>query len=791
VTQTGKPFSARTIRITGLVQGVGFRPFIWRLARETGVAGHVLNDGAGVLIEACGAPGAIEAFVGRLGSERPALARVDRVEVSNAVPERVTEDFRILESLDSSVRTGVVPDAATCPDCLADIRNSDDRHHRYAFTNCTHCGPRLSILRHIPYDRASTTMAVFGMCPSCRAEYENPADRRFHAQPVACPDCGPGLWFEDRNMGEVSGDPVAIASDWLKHGRILALKGLGGFQIAVDATNETAVAELRRRKRRPAKPLALMARDLDQIRKHALVTEAEAALLEGPAAPIVLLEKAGEPLADSVARPFDRLGFMLPNSPLHHLLMAALDGPIVLTSGNLADNPQETGNSEARQRLAGIVDGFLMHDREIVNRLDDSVVRIDRQGPLILRRARGYAPASIRLADTFRDSPKVLAMGGELKSTFCLLNGQDAILSQHIGDLENAPTLADYKRVLALYLDLFDFRPDVIAIDAHPQYLSSRYGEELARALGAKLIKVQHHHAHLASGLAEQEVLPGGSAYGIVLDGLGWGADGTVWGGEILKGGYAGFERVGHFQPVPLLGGAAAIREPWRNLVAQLRTAFGPGCRDHLAGTGLAEALPAGKASLLDRMMARNVNAPPSSSAGRLFDAVAAALGLCFDRQGFEGEAGMRLEALARPVMETEEGYPFAIADGAPVRLSFSPLWQALVEDLRDGVSPARISARFHLGLMDGLTAALPATGAAEGDAVVLSGGVLQNALLRDGLPDRLTVQGYRVFSHTKVPANDGGLALGQAVIAAAQSGKVSGNWGESDRGQPHTSSSS
>ncbi len=775
MTQTGNPLSAKTIRITGLVQGVGFRPFIWRLARETGVTGHVLNDGAGVLVEIHGNPDSLSQFVRRLRPGQPPLARIDRIKVRDADFEVHPDDFRILESHEGRVRTGIVPDAATCSECLADIRNPGDRRHCYAFTNCTHCGPRLSILRHIPYDRASTSMAVFEMCPACRAEYENPADRRFHAQPTACPDCGPRLWFEEMDGNPADGDAIALAAVRLRQGRILAVKGLGGFQIAVDAANEEAVAQLRRRKHRPAKPLALMARDLDQIRRFAMVSEEEATVLRSPAAPIVLLEKAGASLADSVAGPFDRLGFMLPNTPLHHLLMAELDGPIVLTSGNLADNPQETDNEAVRRQLSGIVDGFLMHDREIVNRLDDSVVRMDRLSPLLLRRARGYAPASIRLADAFRDAPKVLAMGGELKSTFCLLKGQDAILSQHIGDLENAPTFAEYKRLLALYLDLYDFRPDVIAIDSHPQYLSSRFGEELARELGADLIKVQHHHAHLASALAEREILPQGSGYGIILDGLGWGADGTVWGGEILKGGYAGFERVGHFQPVPLPGGAAAIREPWRNLVAHLHAAFGPGYRDHLAGTNLADALSARNGAIFERMIERGVNTPLSSSAGRLFDAVAAALGACFDRQSFEGEAGMRLEALARTHMDEETAYPLDIAEGAPVRLCFAPLWRALLTDLRKGISQGRISARFHLGLVEGLTAALLRAGAQAGDTVVLSGGVFQNALLRDCLPDRLLRNHLKTITHRNVPASDGGLALGQAAIAAVQSGRTNG----------------
>jgi len=771
VTETDRTTSGNRIRIRGLVQGVGFRPFVWQLARETGIVGHVLNDGAGVLIEAYGPPDLLERFVARLRKDAPVLARVDHVDVRERVSQTPPSAFRILESGDGDVRTGVVPDAATCRACLAEIRAPDDRRHRHAFANCTHCGPRLSILRHIPYDRGSTSMAVFEMCASCQAEYDNPADRRFHAQPIACPNCGPRLWFETLDGGDRAiGDPIGLAADLLRGGGILAIKGLGGFQIAADAANETAIAELRRRKHRPAKPFALMARDVEQIRHCAKVGEREAVFLESAAAPIVLLDKAGAPLAGGVAGFCDRLGFMLPNTPLHHRLMAELDGPIVLTSGNLSDNPQETDNGSARRRLSGIVDGFLMHDREIVNRLDDSVVRLDRTGPVVLRRARGYAPASIRLASSFENAPRVLAMGGELKSTFCLLNGRDAVLSQHIGDLGNAPTFGDYKRLLSLYLDLFDFRPDLIAVDGHPQYLSSQHGERLARELGAELVRVQHHHAHLAAVLAEREMPQSVRVSGIVLDGLGWSDEGTVWGGEILKGGYSGFERTGHVQQVPLPGGAAAIREPWRNLVAHLHSAIGPDYREDLAETGLAQALSGKKATMLERMIQRGVNAPLSSSAGRLFDAVAAALGICFDRLSFEGETGMRLEAMARPVLGEERGYPMDVAPGRPVLLVLKPLWLALLADLRNQVPAGRISARFHLGLIDGLATALSKSGAVSGDKVVLSGGVFQNALLHDGLSERLAADGYEVIHHTLVPANDGGLALGQAVIAAVQS---------------------
>ncbi|WP_299816048.1 carbamoyltransferase HypF [uncultured Roseibium sp.] len=763
--------AGKSIRVKGLVQGVGFRPFVWWLARELEITGHVLNDGAGVRIEVFGPEKVLERFLVRLTAGPPPLARVDSLDIVDIETASVPNNFQILESGEGVVATGVVPDAATCPACLADIGNRSNRHHGYAFTNCTHCGPRLSILRHIPYDRASTSMSGFAMCPSCRAEYEDPADRRFHAQPVACPDCGPRLWFEGTDGCEAEGDPVTLAAERLQAGDILAVKGLGGFQVAVDAGNEAAVRTLRQRKRRPDKPLALMARDLGQIRRYCRVSDEEAEVLASAAAPIVLLETAGRALAEGIAPGQGRLGVMLANTPLHHLLLAKLDRPIVMTSGNLSENPQETQNAGARLRLAEIVDGFLMHDREIVNRLDDSVLRLDRSGVSMLRRARGYAPASVRLAPDFERAPRVLAMGGELKSAFCLINGCDAVLSQHLGDLENAPTFADYKKTLRLYLDLYQFTPEVIAVDGHPQYLSSVYGEELAAEFGADLVRVQHHHAHLASCLAERGWALAGEhpVYGVILDGLGWGEDGTVWGGEILKGGFEDFQRPGYFLPVPLPGGAAAMREPWRNLAAYLRTAFGPDFRDRLAGLPVAAALEEKNLAMLEQMMERSLNAPPSSSAGRLFDAVAAMLGISFHRQSFEGQAAMALESLARPFVQDESGYSVDFLS-SPLRFSFAPLWQELIADLHAGLERGRIAARFHLGLIGGLAEGLSRCGARPGDAVVLSGGVFQNAILKDGLTDRLNAMGFRAVNHKTVPANDGGLALGQGVIAAARS---------------------
>lgn len=757
-------------RIRGLVQGVGFRPFVWRLAEKHGIAGSVRNDGDGVEIDAWASTDRFDQFIVELRDKAPPLARIDSIsseELSGSAPSTA---FEIVESVTGAVSTGVVPDAATCPDCLAEIRDPKNRHFGYAFTNCSHCGPRLSILRAIPYDRANTSIAAFPMCDACRAEYEDPGNRRFHAEPTACPDCGPRLWLEDRNGPIACIDPLEEAACRIGQGQIAAIKGIGGFHLACNALNEAAVAELRRRKRRPIKPLALMATNLDEIRRYCRVSAAEEAELLSAAAPIVLLECHGAPLAPSIAPGQDRLGFMLPYTPLHHLLLAAVNGPLVMTSGNLSDEPQATDNDDARTRLAEVADIWLMHDREIVNRLDDSVVRMDAPGGQILRRARGFAPAPLVLPKAFLNAPPVLAMGGELKSTFCLLKDGQAILSQHLGDLEEAATHEDYRRTLALYRQMFRFDPEVIAVDCHPDYLSTQWGEALARETGARIVSVQHHHAHLAACLADNGLAPGEErSLGLILDGLGLGMDGSIWGGEILLGGYVGFERKGHFLPIAMPGGAKAAREPWRNLVAHLTAAFGPDYLSSVRSGPLAEALRAKQLTVLDRMIAAGLNAPLSSSAGRLFDAVAAALGICFDVQDYEGQAGSMLECLARPFIASEAPYPIVVQAGKPTVISWAPLWQRLLEDLAKGVETGRIAARFHLALIQGLTEVLAKIGMASGvNRIALSGGVLQNQILHEGLARRLDARGFQVLSHRSVPANDGGVALGQAAIAAS-----------------------
>ncbi|MFN3131719.1 carbamoyltransferase HypF [Roseibium sp.] len=770
--------TATHVRIKGLVQGVGFRPFVWHLAREEGLTGHVLNDADGVFAEIFGAADRQQRFLERLRCEAPPLSEIVSVETAvlaepfGAPPQ----DFQIVESVAGPVTTGIVPDAATCPACLADIFDPANRRHGYAFTNCTHCGPRLSIVTSIPYDRASTSMAAFKMCPECQSEYDDPADRRFHAQPNACPACGPQLWAEAKGTRIETADPIHWAASQLAAGEIIALKGLGGFHLAVDATNDAAVARLREKKNRPDKPLAVMVRDLVQARTICHVNDREAALLEDRTAPIVLLRlrpQSGETpaLSGHVAPGLDQCGLMLPATPLHHLLMAAVPGPLVMTSGNRSEDPQVTTNEDARRNLGRIADGFLMHDREIVNRLDDSVMRADRGGPVNLRRARGYAPSPLALHNGFQPRASVLAMGGELKSTFCQLRQASAVVSQHMGDLESRPVLEDYEKTLTLYQHLYDFEPDRIAVDLHQDYVSTQAGRRLAADLHIPLIEVQHHHAHLAACMAEHGLPPcSDPVLGIVLDGSGLGSDGTIWGGEFLVGGYEGFERAGHFLPVALPGGAAAVREPWRNLVAHLRAAFGADWFHSSANSSLRPIFPGKTMDVIEHMIDSGLNTPMASSAGRLFDAVAAALGICAMRQSYEGQTGVLLEALAWPYMQGATAYPVEISSGAPGILSWKVMWDALLSDLARGTATGLIAARFHLGLIKAITAlATRLAGDRNIRKIVLSGGVLQNAILADGLFEQLNAQGFDVLVAEKLPANDGGLSLGQAAIAAVQ----------------------
>jgi hydrogenase maturation protein HypF len=764
--------AGEAIRVRGLVQGVGFRPHAWRLARDCGLAGEVRNDAEGVLVRIWGEASARQRFFARLRTEAPPLARIDTLEISplDAAPP---PGFRIAASHPGAARTGVVPDAATCPACRADVCDPESRRHRYAFTNCTHCGPRLSIVRAIPYDRARTSMADFVMCPGCQAEYDDPGDRRFHAQPNACPACGPQLWLE--STSRAGADPISAARWLLAAGEIVAIKGIGGFHLAVDATDAAAVQRLRARKHRFDKPFALMALAVEVIRRYCEVSEDEQALLESAAAPILILDASGpERVASGVAPGQRTLGFMLPYTPLHHHLLEGLDRPIVLTSGNRSEEPQVTDNEDARIRLSGIADHLLMHDRAIVNRLDDSVARIIDGAPRLLRRARGYAPAPLPLPNGFAATPPLLAMGGELKNTFCLVQDGSATLSQHIGDLEDAATFEDYRRNLELYRHLLDHVPEIVVVDRHPDYLSTKLGRELAAAAGLPVIVVQHHHAHIAACMAENDVpLQAGPVLGVALDGLGYGADGTIWGGEFLLADYHGFARLGNFRPVPMPGGAQAIREPWRNAYAQIRAALGFDRFEREFGDlELCADLQRRPLATLEAMLTRGLNCPLASSCGRLFDAVAAALGIRRERATYEGQAAIELEALIddAALRAAGHGYPFALTaeDGRTV-LDSAPMWPALLHDLTQATARAVIAARFHCGLAQAIVELVDALGHQRFDRVALSGGSFQNRVLFERVSAGLRARGFAVLSHRRVPAGDGGLALGQAAIAAAR----------------------
>ena len=773
--------AAVEIRVRGLVQGVGFRPAVWRIATEQGLQGEVLNDAEGVLVRLAASPRQIEDFLGRLIAEAPPLSRIDTIEHRKTLAAVPRGPFRIAASVGGVMKTLVTPDAATCAACLSEIGDPGERRHGYAFANCTHCGPRMTITLRAPYDRAHTTMAGFELCPACRREYEDPADRRFHAQPIACAACGPALsWRSNGEPGDATSaaEPLKMAVRLIREGGIVAIKGLGGYHFACAAADAAAVARLRERKRRPAKAFALMARGVESVRRYCRVSEVEAELLESKEAPIVLLQAGGpDTLPAEVAPELAALGFMLPYTPLHHLLCGEFDGPIVLTSGNRSDEPQCVDAEDAEARLAGVADGWLHHDRAIASRMDDSVVRVIAEAPVLLRRARGYAPAPIPLPPGFGAAPDLLAFGGELKNTFCLLKGGQAILSQHQGDLEHDLAFDDFRTNLDLYRELFDHRSTALVVDPHPEYLSTKHGRARGEALGLPVIEVQHHHAHMASCMADNGVpLDCGPVLGVVLDGLGWGEDGTVWGGEFLLGDYHAVRRVAALKPVPMPGGDHAVREPWRNTFAHIHAALGWDAflRD-FGDTELARRLNDKPVATMAAMIDKRLNAPSASSCGRLFDAVAAALGVCPDRTSYEGEPAARLEALlsVHVLADTAEeaAYPFEVTSASqsnPAYLEPRPMWLALLGDLRCDAPREAIAARFHAGLSRAIVD-MAAAIAPESGTVALSGGCLQNRPLTEDLARRLEGRGFRVLRHARVPPNDGGLSLGQAAVAAAR----------------------
>jgi hydrogenase maturation protein HypF len=750
------PVRAR-VRVTGIVQGVGFRPFVRGLAVSLGLAGFVGNDSDGVFAEVEGDDHAVDAFLSALRTQAPPLARVEAVRAER-LPPTGAKGFAIVASrAGAQRRVAVSPDAATCDACLRELRDPGDRRHRYPFLNCTDCGPRFTIVRDVPYDRSRTTMAGFELCGDCAREYHDVSDRRFHAQPVCCPRCGPRLQLVDAAGATVAGDPVVGAATLLRAGHVVAVKGLGGYHLAALAASEAAVSALRSRKHREDKPFAVMVADLDAAGRLCHVDDAEARLLTSARRPIVLLRRRiAAALAPAVAPGNRFVGLLLPYTPVHHLLCAELDAPLVLTSGNVSDEPIAYRDDDALARLAGIADAFLTSDRPIHVRTDDSVARVFRGRPLLLRRSRGYAPQPLTLpVPTTRP---VLACGAQLKNTFCVVKGRQAFVSHHIGDLENYETLRAFTEGVAHYRRLFDVAPELVAHDLHPEYLSTKYALDLD---GVDLVAVQHHHAHIASCLADNGEV--GPVIGVAFDGLGLGDDGTIWGGEFLVADLADYERVAHLRPVAMPGGAAAIREPWRMAAAYLDARYGDAVPDGLDvvrrnAERWRDVLAAARAG---------VNAPLTSSVGRLFDAVAAIVGVR-DRVNYEGQAAVELEQ--RADRREAAAYRARLTSGAGLVVESDDFVGAAVDDLLAGTDTAVIAARFHNGLADAVVAVCETLRETHGlDVVALSGGVFQNLLLLERAVAGLEDAGFRVLVHAAVPPNDGGISLGQAAIAAAR----------------------
>jgi len=759
------------LRVRGVVQGVGFRPFIYRLATEERLAGLICNDTDGVTIEIEGTGERVEAFLSRLRPEAPPLARIDSITVYDAAPTGDSAFRIVLSEVLGRVSTGIPADAATCADCLRELLDPTDRRYRYPFLNCTNCGPRFTITRRIPYDRPQTSMARFTMCLKCQTEYHDPANRRFHAQPNACWECGPQLWLAAADGAPIPADDAVIAAvARLAAGEIVAMKGIGGFHLCVDATNHAAVMRLRERKHRYGKPLAIMVRDLERARAICTLSPDEEALLMSPARPIVLARRReGGAIADAVAPAIPWLGVFLPYAPLQHLLFAGEPlKALVMTSANLSEEPIAIDNDEARARLAAIADVFLMHDREILQRCDDSVMAVVDGAPQLIRRARGFVPLGLELP---WDAPPLLAVGGHLKCTFALANGRRVYQSQHLGDLENLTGLAFFRESLDHLMRTFEIDPEAVAHDLHPGYMSTQWAADWARERRLRLVSVQHHHAHVAACMAEHALVD--PVIGIALDGTGYGTDGRIWGGELLVTRLDSFERFAHLSYVPMPGGEAAIREPWRMALGHLDAAG----LDVESGEML-ERLRAKAADvrLLRRMMERGVNAPLTSSCGRLFDA-AAALALGRAAVEYEAQAAIELEGMALNEPDDSDpafGYPMRLERGdwekrEPAQICAAPMWHELVDDLRAGASHARIAARFHAGVAGAFVAAAVMAREKTGlRQVVLSGGCLHNRRLARLLRTGLEAQSFEVFQHARVSPGDGGLSYGQAVVAAA-----------------------
>jgi hydrogenase maturation protein HypF len=743
----------RRITIRGTVQGVGFRPWVYRVAHEEGIAGRVRNDPRGVTIDAFGNDDALGRFVARLQAGAPAPAAIRELH-ARAIPGETVDDFVIEASGLSGQRAlSIPPDLATCPACEADVLDPDNRRHGYPFTNCTHCGPRYTISTDVPYDRPATTMAVFEMCDDCRREYESVADRRFHAQPNACPVCGPRLWLTGPAVESMPGaDPIVEAAALLRGGAIVAIKGLGGFHLACDAARDDVVSILRERKHRYQKPLAVMVRDLERAEALAELGPEESSLLSSPQRPIVLVRRrSGAPVAPQVAPDTDLVGLMLPYTPLHHLLMEAVGRPLVMTSGNMSSEPICRTNREALGRLGDIADAFLLHDRGIAGRCDDSVASVIAGAPTLMRRSRGFVPRPIPLARPV--AAPVLAFGAHLKNTFCLATGDLAYLGPHVGDLETLEAVEFLEESIERMCSLLDVRPEVVAHDLHPDYLSTRLARSRAEPIK---IGVQHHHAHVVSAMAEHRLTT--PVIGVAFDGTGHGTDGTSWGGEIMRADIDGFERLGTFRPIPLAGGDTAIREIWRIAVALLDDAFeGDPPRQSLA---LVEA-PRGAMAVVREMIAAGLNSPLARGVGRYFDG-AGAIGLGRSRSAFEGQVAVAWDRAAADGPASP--YPYDIDRTRDIpEIDLRPMVRALVTDRLARVPAAELSARFHSTLISATAALVTPTPALP---VVLTGGCFHNARLATGLITAL--HGREVYLHHEVPPGDGGIALGQALIADA-----------------------
>ncbi len=754
---------ALLITIHGVVQGVGFRPFVYRLAHRLGLTGTVVNNGNGVHIRICGPAERLDLFIIALNTEAPPVARIVRIETQPTEPAVTDTEFRILPSTQGlRSRTQIAPDIALCNDCLAEIFDPNNRRFQYPFTNCTNCGPRFSIVERIPYDRPNTSMRVFPLCEACSREYHDPMDRRFHAQPNACPVCGPRLSWHDHLGRPIKGDCLDLAASALAEGRVVAIKGLGGFHLAVDAGSAPAVATLRARKHRPAKPLAIMVKDLVTAARFCRFSPEEAALLSSPEHPIVLLDcREDAALAAEVAPGLGILGVMLPYTPLHHLLLNRPQAPeaLVMTSGNRSEEPICIGNDEALQRLQGLADFFLLHNRDIVTRVDDSVARIMAGTIRLLRRARGYSPVPILLRHPTED---IVACGAEMKNSFCIVRNREAYLSQHIGELTSPEAFDFYRESIDHLQTVLEVVPERSACDLHPDYLSSRY----AYGLNIPCCPVQHHHAHTGAVMAEQGLA--GPVLSIVLDGTGYGSDGTVFGGEIYWADRSTFRRLGHLSQLLLPGGDRAAKEPWRMALALLYQGLGPPAFIESNQPPALLAIAADKKQLLGQMMTKRLNCPQTSSCGRLFDGVSALLGLCLE-SNYEGQAAMLLEhqATLAAADAVSEAYPLSLLDEAGMGIIDSaPLGSLILRDLAANVPIPEIAHRFHLWLIDSLVALLETLRRqTQLSEVVLSGGCMQNKLLFETLVQRLNRQRFSVFSGHLVPMNDGGIALGQAFI--------------------------